>query len=142
MLNTIGHSMEAYLKTLKLFMKEMFDWELRCAERAQSYRTGASSYLAAKSTAMSEYDQIFKNYCSPKAKPRAYTFSEPPQNDPDREIIQSIEHHNSKKIEIITEITHALTHRHAYILVLEHDEWKILKKVVILPDGKQSETEI
>lgn len=110
------------------FMKAMKAWEIQCVKRQPLIEKEKLDYVEVKTTGMSEYNNIFKKYCSTKAKPRNYSFSNPPEYDPAREKIESEENVNSKVVEFQTQAKDLFKSKYLYKLVLEDDEWKILSK--------------
>jgi hypothetical protein len=86
--------MKPYENILVAFMKDMHQWELMCSEREQQCDSGELDDETSESIGISEYMDIFKKYCSHNAIPRNYSFSDPPEYNPEGELIESIRSEN------------------------------------------------
>lgn len=116
-------------EVLMAFIREMNAWELRCSARKKKCVLEAS-FEVSKATGIREYAEIFERYCSPsRALPRGYCYSEPPDYDPDAEVILSTVEIGPGLVEIRSE-NRVFREKHIFLLCLEDGRWRLVSKKI------------
>lgn len=118
------------------FMKEMREWELKCAKREHDCDEGKMDYHTAVTLAHSDYIEIFSTYCSRNAAPREYYFTEPPDYDSEREVIVEEIEIRPGTIHIRTQQSYSHNKSHLFTIVLEDGGWRVLERKVVLDNGE------
>jgi hypothetical protein len=125
------------------FMKEMNEWEKRCIMRTELCVTGGMKIEEATRIGTGEYMSIFQRYCSPtQALPRDYHFTEPPDYDPVGETIISECEESSGLFQIRTQQNYCHRKKHIFIMALEHGEWRIVARKVLLDSNEILDTSL
>jgi len=84
-----------------------------------------------------EYMAIYHRYCSgPKGQPRDFFYTEPPDYDPDREVIRKVLNESPDLVEIHTQQEYGHQKRHVFRLVLENGEWRLIDRQILIDNGK------
>jgi hypothetical protein len=126
---------------LRGFMKEMNTWEKQCAVRTERCISGAMNFDEAEEVGLLEYMKIFNRYCSIiKGQPRDYYFTEPPDYDPDGEIIEGVTKESSSMIKIQTRQHYGHQKRHIFRLIQENGEWRLFDRQILMDDGEVLES--
>lgn len=118
------------------FMKEMREWELRCAKRERKCDEGGMEYEDAAALGTSDYLAVFNRFCSRDAVPREYFFTEPPDYDPEGEEILEEKEVLPGRIEIRTRQSYSHKKSHIFSIVSEDGEWRIFEKRIALDNGE------
>jgi hypothetical protein len=120
---------------LKSFFTAMYSWEVAAYKRwVRADKAGVSCDPGDRQS-WREYLTIFKAHCAKKAKPRSLHFGSPPEYRPRKEKIVE-EFVKGKKALIKTLQTEFNSDQYTiYHLVLESDQWRLLKKYVLFDDG-------
>ena len=121
--------------TLCSFMKEMNEWEKKCAAKDLKY--GDENFKNVAQEAMKDYNRIFSRYCSKtNGTPRTFFYSNPPDYDPDGEVIVTIKYVSCSLVEIQTQQNYGWQEKRLYRLALEEGQWKLFEKQILTDDGE------
>ena len=124
-------------KRLLGYFTEMRAWEIACAERDARCASGNMSYREAQAIGEEEYASIFSKHCSrTQCSPRDFHYAEPPDYDPQNEVIERIDPIGGDKAEVHTKEVAGFQERHIYRVVRENGEWLLCEKLLVDVDGE------
>lgn len=124
------------------YMKDMNEWEKKCAYREHQCDQGELDYNTAAERGSAEYMKIFAKYCSREAMPRDYFFTEPPDYDPEGETIVNEFEVRPGLVEIRTQQDFSHRKKHVFRIVLENGEWKIIERKILLDTNEILDTSL
>jgi hypothetical protein len=125
------------------FMREMNEWEKRCALRTAQCDAGEADFDEAVRLGQSEYTSIFQKYCSQaKARPRDFFYMEPPDYDPEGEGIVAIKRITEELAEIRTRQNYVHQKNQLYKMIRENCEWMIYEKFIITDNDELIESSL
>ena len=120
-------------ETVSNYKEKMHNWELKCKERIDACKRGERDFENTISTLMSEYMEIFREYCSSTAIPRSFCFSQPPEYESSDKIIEVIDEREICKI--IVECKYHPNQKSEFRLVCEDGKWRILERNIVTNRG-------
>ena len=125
------------------FMTEMNAWELRCAERTEQCVRGELTFDRATEIGVSEYMDIFRRYCSQsKGVPRDFYYTEPPDYDPDRELILNATEMSPVLFSLRTQQNYSHRKSHLFSFTREDGQWRLFARHILMVDGSVLESNL
>ncbi len=123
--------------TLFSFMRDMNAWEARCVRRLNDCAEGHADFEVCKQEGQREYAAICDKYCVHDFVVQdGYSFSDPPDYDPDNEVVVSATAQSPGAVLITTQQEFGYRKRHKYLLILEGECWKIKRKQIEIETGE------
>ena len=124
-------------RTLQGYFKEMRAWEIACAERDSQCATGNMSYRDAQAIGEKDYQAIFSRYCSElQCEPRDFHYAQPPDYDPENEIVERIDVIGEDKAEVHTKEIAGFQEKYVYRVAKEKGAWLLCGKLLVGVDGQ------
>ncbi len=120
---------------LRRFCEEMYKWETDCADREARCDRGDLDYGESQQRAMDEYARLFSKFCAGKEL-RDYHFLEPPEYDPTRFTIQTVEQTGEGRATLFATTT-VYNRNTKFYLVREAAQWLIERKCVLQDSGEE-----
>lgn len=127
---------------LTSFMVKMNAWETEAEKLDQKWKSGELEVEEFERQAAELLKPITEEFLSAKATSRDVSFSVPPQYDSAIERVVQIRTIGKNKVEIETIHNRISEAYFTYLMVLESDEWRILKKSRTMRDGTKYSVEI
>ena len=127
---------------LTAFMASMNEWETKCSELTAEWKAGETSLTKVKQKASALLDPIRQAYVSTQASRRGFSFSTPPEYDPNTESVVGLRSISADRIEVETLQKRISDNHYIYTMVRESGEWKVLKKMRTMLDGTKFDIEI
>ena len=114
-------------ETVKLFIREYFNWNERANSLRKSHSFQGRLPEATIVKIRHEYLEIIDRFCTETVKPQPVSYGDDPMHSPDLELIKSIEN-DGKKAVVKTEYTEATFNfksDYEYYLCHCDNQWKI-----------------